>query len=197
MRSSVKPMPKELVDLYAIKLPSDYETESGLVRLKPWNKNPSGSFVGTVYVNPLKDKRYWRLDFKGKKYWIHRVIYYLHNNIDPLNYDIDHQDGNSLNNTPSNLILSQRSLNIHNSKLRTTNTTGIMGVSIDAYRKEKIYLAQLVVKKKVVFKKRFACAKEAAKMYNDHVKLFLDPRVHLIKLNDIDKIKCLCPLCKR
>lgn len=89
-------------------------------------------------------KRYhWRLSKKRNKMYACTgqskngdKIIYLHNlikNFNPVdNYEVDHIDGDSLNNTRENLRIITRLQNIQNSKVRSDNsTTGIRGVSLD------------------------------------------------------------------
>jgi hypothetical protein len=61
-------------------------------------------------------------------YRAHRIIWYLHTHTDPLGYDIDHIDGNPLNNRIENLRLCPHSDNCKNSKISKRNTSGFKGV---------------------------------------------------------------------
>ena len=65
-----------------------------------------------------------------KKYNIKcsRVIFLLHNGYLTKNKEVDHKDGNSLNNKVNNLRESTLAQNQHNSKLRKNNTSGHKGV---------------------------------------------------------------------
>lgn len=72
-----------------------------------------------------------------KRYCAHRIIWLLHNkNIDQ-DLEIDHIDGDTINNNIRNLRLVTRVVNQRNRKMKSTNTTGVTGVSynkaIDSY----------------------------------------------------------------
>ncbi len=66
---------------------------------------------------------------KLKCFLVHRVIYEL--KIGPIcdDFEIDHEDGNSLNNVISNLCLKTHKHNMRNVRKMRNNTSGITGVS--------------------------------------------------------------------
>jgi hypothetical protein len=68
--------------------------------------------------------RYVKID--GKRYAVHRVIFFMANGYCP-EY-IDHIDGNGLNNNPKNLRPATLSENKCNQKLYKSNTSGVKGV---------------------------------------------------------------------
>jgi hypothetical protein len=55
---------------------------------------------------------------------MHRVIMG-----DPAGFDIDHRDGDGLNNRRSNLRIATRAQNLHNQRIVRRNTSGFKGVS--------------------------------------------------------------------
>ena len=73
-----------------------------------------------------------RVNGKKKMQLLHRLI--LDN---PKEYEVDHIDGNGLNNKKENLRLATRKQNAHNCKKPVNNTSGIKGVS-----KEKLESTQ-------------------------------------------------------
>lgn len=69
--------------------------------------------------------KYFAID--GKKYYVHRIIWFLHNGWMPK--FIDHIDGNPLNNKIENLRPCDLSQNLCNSRLRSNSTSGFKGVN--------------------------------------------------------------------
>jgi hypothetical protein len=80
----------------------------------------------------LTGKRYWvmKVPYNGKRHdlIVHRVVLLLkENKLDP-DKEVDHIDGDSLNNNPDNLRESTHSENMRNSKTPSNNTSGYKGV---------------------------------------------------------------------
>ena len=73
--------------------------------------------------------------FNHTLYKAHRLAYYMHHGTDPRNTDIDHEDGNGLNNKINNLRVATRSENGRNRKLQKNNTSGATGVTWHKVRK--------------------------------------------------------------
>lgn len=83
---------------------------------------------------------YYHKDVKGgyarykneqkKQILMHRLIFERMQNGIPLerNQEVDHWDGNKLNNTRKNLRLADRSKNTSNTGLRINNSSGVLGV---------------------------------------------------------------------
>ena len=88
-----------------------------------------GNKVGTVLTNKQTGKQYVRVRFKGKLYLIHRLIWAWHGySLEP-NQDIDHIDGNGLNNRIENLRPTSRKQNLENTKsARKDSKSGVKGV---------------------------------------------------------------------
>ena len=84
--------------------------------------------------------------------------------------EVDHIDGNSLNNRRSNLRLCSRSENMRNTKLRSDNTSGLKGAFWDAYTGR--WIAAIGVNGKFKNLGRFDTAEEAHAVYceaaNEH-----------------------------
>jgi hypothetical protein len=82
---------------------------------------------------------------------------------------IDHINGNKLDNRKCNLRIADASLNQANSKLRSTNTTGYRGVQYKKDRK-KCWYATIKHNYKVICLGYFETKKEAGLAYNEKAK---------------------------
>lgn len=82
--------------------------------------------VGSV-AGSIDDEGYRRVRIDGKSYKVHRLIFLYH--YDYLPEEVDHIDGNRLNNLIDNLRVATKMHNQWNSKKPKTNTSGIKGVS--------------------------------------------------------------------
>ena len=85
-------------------------------------KVKAGSLAGCVRKNG-----YRQLSINKKVYFAHRIIFLMHHGYLPK--EIDHIDGNPLNNSIANLREVTHSQNQWNHKLRSDNKTGIKGVT--------------------------------------------------------------------
>lgn len=95
----------------------DYDLHLGRLLLK-----------GTNIDNSTETSRgYRKLQFQGKGYLLHRLIYFYHEGYFP--NIVDHVDGNVLNNAMDNLQSCTQQENIEKAKIFKTNTTGFKGVS--------------------------------------------------------------------
>lgn len=72
---------------------------------------------------------YWCIKYKRKRYQAHRVIWTMFNDNIPEGLQIDHINGDSLDNRIENLRPVTASENQKNTKLYVTNKTGITGVN--------------------------------------------------------------------
>lgn len=103
--------------------------------------------IVTVYID-LDDlgkcsKKYWRISKKRNKYYVisgkKSDQIYLHQFVfgkAPNGYEIDHKDGNSLNNRKSNLRYLTRDANARHTKSRLDCQIGIKGISQDKRTKK-------------------------------------------------------------
>jgi hypothetical protein len=81
-----------------------------------------GNIAGSLY-----DTGYLMVGIKGKYYAVHRIVFMIHNDYLPI--EVDHIDGNKLNNKIENLRAATISQNAQNRKLIKTNTSGVKNVS--------------------------------------------------------------------
>ena len=112
----------------------DYDEHTGMLIRNSTNR-------ATGWVSKSNCKEYYRVDVGNKKYRAHRLIYvWHHGDTDFTGLQIDHIDGNGLNNRIENLRLvtpSQNNRNQH--KLNARNTSGITGV----YRNQSGWTAEI------------------------------------------------------
>ena len=103
----------------------DWCPESGVLR---W-KSPTSNRVkaGDVAGN-LDSKGYYRVGLHGAQYRLHRVIWLLAYGEWPKG-EIDHIDGNRINNSISNLRCVSHKRNSRNCKLSKNNTSGHIGIT--------------------------------------------------------------------
>ncbi len=84
-----------------------------------WKK--TNRIAGTTTV-----EKYRRIHYKGKQYKGHRLIFLWHHGYLPKN--IDHKDGDTLNNKIENLREATHAENMRNSKKPRHNKSGVKGV---------------------------------------------------------------------
>jgi len=94
----------------------------------------------------------------NQKYLAHRVVYALKNGHWPIG-EVDHINGIKTDNRPENLRDVTHKNNMRNQKTRSTNTSGITGVSFDKRRNK--YEAYICPDKKKITLGRYATKDEA------------------------------------
>lgn len=131
----------------------DYEFLSSM----SWNRSESRSRTYAV-------KCFW---VRGEN---RRVTYRMHNFL-MIGHDgiqVDHIDGNGLNNQKSNLRSGSLSQNQYNAKKRSDNTSGYRGVACVRGR----FHAQIQYDKKHRYIGSYPTAELAARAYDEHAKVF-------------------------
>lgn len=98
----------------------------------------------------------------GLKYFAHRIVWaFTHDDWPPS--ELDHIDGNPLNNSISNLRVAERAQNLRNQGLRKCNVSGHKGVSWNkTYNK---WQARIQVDKKQLWLGLYDSVDEAAEQY--------------------------------
>ena len=96
---------------------------------------------------------------------LHAAIIYLSDIEVPDNHQIDHHDGNTLNNLEDNLRICTFAQNSHNGKIRINNTSGWKGVYW--HKNTKKWMALIIVNYKPIFLGYFDIKEDAAKAYNN------------------------------
>lgn len=90
-----------------------------------------GDMAGCLKVNKKSGRGHWEVVSDRRNYLAHRIIWLLLNkNIDD-NLQIDHVNGNALDNSIQNLRLVSSATNSRNCKKYNTNKTGVVGVCWD------------------------------------------------------------------
>lgn len=147
-----------------------YDPETGIVSAR---KNLSkrvlaGDHVG--YIVKSKHLRYLRTTIKRRSTPIHHIAFYLMCGRWPV--QIDHIDGNGLNNKWSNLREATQEENCRNTRLRTNNSSGIMGVAAHRLTKWQVLIMAEGKRKYIgVYADFFeaCCARKSAEiMYGYH-----------------------------
>lgn len=133
----------ELTQAYLLEC-LDYDPLTGVFT---WKARPSGHFAtmnACKTWNTLRAGKkagwddsngYWQVMINYKRYQAHRVAWLWMTGLWPKD-EIDHIDGDPLNNCFSNLREATRSQNEANKPLRKTNTSGVRGVSWCIRRKK-------------------------------------------------------------
>jgi len=116
-----------------------YDGENLRWKVKPARKIRVGDVAGTLQ-RKQDGKEYWKVKVNGKIYKVHRIIWLLVHKAWPEN-QIDHIDGNGLNNRIENLRDVTHAENQKNQKKHKTNTCGHMGV----YRERDKWRAEIKV----------------------------------------------------
>lgn len=95
---------------------------------KMWNARYAGQEAGSLLRK--QNTIYRQIKIDGQKHLAHRLAYLLYHGEHPV-LDIDHRDGDGLNNRSDNLRLATESINGRNVPRRRDNSSGVTGVNWD------------------------------------------------------------------
>ena len=107
-------------------------------------------------------KGYVRIYVSGRTYLAHRLAWLYTYGVWPCEF-IDHINRNPSDNRMVNLRAATRSINVRNSKLRSTNTSGYRGVSF--FARERKWAAQLRINGKNIVLGFFDTPEKASQAY--------------------------------
>ena len=127
---------KPLPSLKELQKTFEYEPKTGVLK----NKR-----TGKIQTCPDSKGRYIIVHYKDQNWQAHRFCFYLGTEIDPKNFQIDHIDRNKKNNKLNNLRLLDNSDQQRNTKIRSSNKSGVTGVCWDV--KSKRWVATITVNK--------------------------------------------------
>ena len=94
-----------------------------------WSKTTSRLAIAGSQAGTIDNKGYISIGINNKEYLLHRLIFMYHKGYFP-SY-VDHIDNNPLNNKIENLRPATISQNAYNARLKSTNKSGVKGVSWD------------------------------------------------------------------
>jgi len=128
MTMFINPMPpKEVLEKLF-----HYDPKTGTLYWKINQGNrKAGTEAGTIRIHP-DGRKYRRIQIQGKFYFVHRIIYHMMNGYS-LRQDqqIDHRDGDGLNNKLDNLRPCTNQQNSQNRRVNKNNKTGYKGVYVN------------------------------------------------------------------
>lgn len=137
----------------------EYDPNSGEFSWKSKFSPIGKPLVGTP--GWLTNEGYLRISSGGEQIQAHRLAYRIMTGHDvPSGMEIDHKNGKRLDNRWCNLRVVSRTQNNMNAKIRSTNASGITGVSYD--KKRCRWSAEIKINKRKIFLGRFDTLEEAA-----------------------------------
>jgi HNH endonuclease/AP2 domain len=128
LRNSMKTKDYNSVDWNEVFV-EDSSSPTGLRwKIRPAQCAKAGDVAGSFWINKRNDRQCFHVMFKRTTWLVHRILWVMRNGSIDASLDVDHIDGNSLNNSVDNLRLVSTSINNRNHKQRKNNSSGVTGV---------------------------------------------------------------------
>lgn len=154
---------KTMPDLNFLRNILDYNPDTGEFR---WKVNVAYQVKASDIAGCIRiinnDKKY-QIVIDKKQYLSHRIAYYYVTGIDPAEKQIDHKNGNGLDNRFINLRLAIHAENSKNYKKPINNTSGFKGVSW--HKQNKKWQSNIKVNNKKIYLGTFNSKLYAAVVY--------------------------------
>jgi hypothetical protein len=107
----------------------DAESPTGLRwKISPARCAKAGNVAGSIMTLKKSGWQCFHVRFNKTLWLVHRIIWVMRNGTIDAELDIDHIDGNALNNSVDNLRLVSTAVNSRNQKQYKTNSSGVTGV---------------------------------------------------------------------
>lgn len=124
----------------------------------------AGNIAGSLVLDKRDfNSKYYYIMADRKMYKLHRLAYFYVTGTDPGDMQIDHINGNTLDNRFENLRLATNAQNSKNYKKPITNKSGFKGVSW--CKQNKKWYAQIKVNNKKIYLGRYNSKLYAALVY--------------------------------
>jgi hypothetical protein len=97
-------------------------------------KIKAGAVAGCIWTDKKSGWHCFRVQYSNNKWLVHRILWIIRAGEIDADLDIDHIDGNSLNNSVDNLRLVSTAVNLRNKRQHNTNSSGVTGVGFTTIR---------------------------------------------------------------
>ncbi len=149
-----------LPSLELLKKEFDYDANTGMLLRK---KNNTKAGHARSKPTGKSTKCYIEVRVGSKKYFAHRIIWYIVTGADPKEDVIDHIDGDGLNNLFANLRRCSQGENARNRSLNKNSTTGLKGACLD--KRNMQFQSYICINKKQIHLGYFPTAELAHMAY--------------------------------
>ncbi len=132
-----------------------YDAKTGIFT---WLVNTGGMFIGSV-AGHITTRGYIRIGIHNKEYMAHRLAWLYMEGYFP-EEELDHKNGNTTDNSWSNLRPVRRRCNLQNTKIWSHNTSKFTGVYWD--KRNTKWAVEITVDGQKIFLGRYDCKLNAA-----------------------------------